>query len=121
MKPRVVNLREKAGLIQERHKYKLIAELNDIQFKLVKAKRDFVLHRHDDTDEAFFVVEGEMKLVIEDQTFNLRPGELIVVPKGKMHKPVCETECCVMLVEPKGTVNTGSVGGALTDLELEWI
>ena len=118
---RVVNLEEKAAKIQELHKYKLIAELNDIQFKLVKAKREFVWHSHDETDEMFFVVEGEMQLAFRDRVFDLRQGELIVVPKGVEHKPICVSECTVMLVEPKCTVNTGNTGGPLTDTTLEWI
>jgi mannose-6-phosphate isomerase-like protein (cupin superfamily) len=118
---RVVNLEEKARLIKELHKYRLIAELNDYQFKMVKAKREFVWHSHAETDEVFFVVEGEMKLAFPDKVFDLRKGELIVVPKGVEHKPICKTECTVMLIEPKGTVNTGSTGGPLTDDELEWI
>ncbi len=121
MQPRVVNLQDKANLITEKHKYKLIAELNDYQFKLIKVKREFVLHKHDETDEMFFVVQGEMKLQIEDETFELKAGELCVVPKGAMHKPICQTECTVMLVEPNTTINTGNVKSDLTDSELEWI
>jgi mannose-6-phosphate isomerase-like protein (cupin superfamily) len=121
MEVRVVNLEEKAGLITELHKYKLIAELNDYQFKLVKAKREFIWHSHEDTDEMFFVVEGAMQLALRDKTFDVRKGELIVVPKGVEHKPICNMECTVMLVEPKGTLNTGSAGGPLTDTEVEWI
>jgi mannose-6-phosphate isomerase-like protein (cupin superfamily) len=121
MEIRVVNLEEKARLINELHKYKLIAELNDYQFKLVKAKREFVWHSHAETDEVFFVVEGKMQLAFCDKIFDLKEGEFIVVPKGIEHKPICETECTVMLIEPKGTVNTGNTGGPLTDSELEWI
>lgn len=121
MTPRVVNLKDKSDLIQNRHEYKLIAELNDYQFKLVKAQREFVLHTHDETDEMFYVVEGEMKLQIEDEVFELNQGELIVVPRGALHKPICETECTIMLVEPKTTVNTGNITNDLTDTKLEWI
>jgi len=118
---RVVNLEEKARAINELHKYKLIAELNDYQFKLVKAKREFVWHTHAETDEAFFVVTGKMQLALRDQVFDLKQGELIVVPRGIEHRPVCVSECTVMLIEPKGTLNTGNAGGSLTDTELEWI
>lgn len=121
MEIRVVNLQQKADLIQERHQYKLIAELNDYQLKLVKAKREFIFHSHPETDELFFVVEGEMKLAFRDRVFDVRKGELIVVPKGVEHKPVCETECTVLLIEPKNTLNTGNAGGPLTDTNLEWI
>lgn len=121
MEIRVVNLQEKAHSINELHQYKLIAELNDYQLKLVKAKREFIWHSHPETDELFFVVEGEMKLSFRDQTFEVKEGELIVVPKGVEHKPVCESECTVMLIEPRGTLNTGNAGGPLTDTNLEWI
>ncbi len=121
MKMRVVNLEDKASQIKELHKYKLIAELNDYQFKLVKAKREFVWHSHEETDEMFFVVEGKMQLALRDKIFDLKRGELIVVPKGIEHKPICNAECTVMLIEPKGTLNTGSAGGPLTDADLEWI
>jgi len=121
MEIRVVNLEKKAGLINELHKYKLVAELNDYQFKLVKAKREFIWHCHEETDEMFFIVEGRMKLAFRNEIFELKKGELIVVPKGVEHKPICDTECTVMLVEPKGTINTGNAGGDLTDTELEWI
>lgn len=121
MDMRVVNLEEKALLIHERHKYKVVAELNDYQFKLVKAQREFIWHSHEETDEMFFVVEGTMQLAVRDRVFDLKKGEMIVVPKGTEHKPICETECTVMLVEPKGTLNTGSAGGPLTDVDLEWI
>ncbi|WP_414470117.1 cupin domain-containing protein [Methanobacterium sp. ACI-7] len=118
---RVVNLEEKASLIEELHKYKLIAELNNYQFKLVKAKREFVGHSHPETDEMFFVVEGTIQLAFRDKIFDLKKGEFIVVPKGVEHKPICNEECTVMLIEPKGTLNTGDAGGSLKDTELEWI
>ncbi|HQA93801.1 MAG TPA: cupin domain-containing protein [Bacteroidales bacterium] len=121
MEIRVVNLQEKAELIKGLHQYKLIAELNNYQLKLVKAKREFIWHSHPETDELFFVVEGEMKLAFRDRVFDLKEGELIVVPRGIEHKPICETECTVMLIEPRDTLNTGNAGGPLTDINLEWV
>jgi mannose-6-phosphate isomerase-like protein (cupin superfamily) len=121
MEIRVVSLQEKARSIKELHQYKLIAELNNYQLKLVKAKREFIWHSHPETDELFFVIEGEMKLAFRDCVFDLKEGELIVVPKGVEHKPICETECTVMLIEPRDTLNTGNAGGPLTDTNLEWI
>ena len=121
MQMRVVNLEERARLIKERHKYKLIAELNDYQFKLVKAKREFIWHSHEETDELFFIVEGQMKLATREKVFELKKGELIVTPKGVEHRPVFDEECTMMLVEPSDTLNTGNVGGPLTDTDLEWI
>ena len=121
MEIRVVNLEEKASKIEELHKYKLIAELNDYQFKLIKAKREFIWHSHKETDEMFFVVEGNMQLSFRDKVYDLKKGELIVVPKGIEHKPICKTECTIMLVEPRGTLNTGDISSSLTNTELEWI
>ena len=118
---RVVNVETKASQIQDLNKYKLIAELNEYQFKLIRAKREFIFHAHPETDEMFFVIEGQMQLALRDRIFPLRKGELIVVPKGVEHKPICPEECVVMLIEPKNTLNTGNVGGPLTDTELEWI
>jgi len=88
---------------------------------MVKAKREFVWHSHPETDEVFFVVEGKMQLAFRDKVFDLKKGELIVVPKGVEHRPACKTECTVMLIEPRETLNTGNAGGPLTDTELEWI
>jgi mannose-6-phosphate isomerase-like protein (cupin superfamily) len=118
---RVVNLKEKAGQIHELHAYKLIARLNDYHFKLVKARREFVWHHHDKTDEMFMVIEGKMKIALRDKTLELGEGELVVIPRGVEHKPVCEELCTVLLVEPAGTTNTGNAGGSLTDTRVEWI
>ncbi len=121
MEIRVVNLQEKSDLIKELHQYKLIAELNNYQVKLVKAKREFIWHSHPETDELFLVVKGKMRLAFRDRTLEVKKGELIVVPKGVEHKPICKTLCTVMLIEPSGTLNTGNTGGQLTDTNLERI
>jgi mannose-6-phosphate isomerase-like protein (cupin superfamily) len=121
MEMRKVTIKEKADLITELHSYKVIAEMNDYYFKLVKAKRDFVWHRHPETDEVFVGIQGKFKLATRDGEFVIEEGDMIVVPKGVEHKPICEEECCVMLIEPKETINTGSAGGALTATRLEWI
>ena len=121
MEIRSVNLKEKADLIENLHQYKLIAELNNYQVKLVKAKREFIWHSHPETDELFFVVQGKMQLAFRDRTIEVKSGELIVVPKGVEHKPICKTQCTVLLIEPRDTLNTGDAGGTLTDKNLEWI
>jgi mannose-6-phosphate isomerase-like protein (cupin superfamily) len=118
---RVVNLKKKAQLIKELHKYKLIAELNNYQLKLIKAKREFIWHSHPETDELFFVVEGKMELAFRGRILELKEGELIVVPKGVEHKPICKNECTILLIEPRDTLNTGDAGGPLTDTNIEWI
>lgn len=124
MEPRVINLEEKASLIQKAPKYKLIAELNNYQLKLVRGvKRESVWHSHPETDELFFVVQGRMQVAFRDRSFELNKGEFIVVPKGVEHRPVYydNEECVVMLIEPRGTLNTKNAGGPLTDTKLEWI
>lgn len=121
MNVEVINLKEKAEKITSLHAYKRVARLNHYEFKLVKARREFVWHRHPDTDEAFFAVEGAFVIHLRDKVLSLKPGDLVVIPKGVEHKPVFEQECTVMLIEPEGTVNTGDSGGDLTDTNIEEI
>ena len=102
-----INLKEKLSLFSEHWSPKVIAEMNDYQFKLVKLQGDFVWHSHSDTDEVFIVIEGAMKIELSDGIVELSEGEMFVVPKGVAHKPYAEEECKVMLVEPRGVVNTG--------------
>jgi mannose-6-phosphate isomerase-like protein (cupin superfamily) len=117
----VINFKDKARKIKELHSYKLVAEMNDYQFKMVKAKREFIWHKHPDTDEVFMVIEGHLQIDLRDKSLNLNKGEMVVIPKGIEHKPVCSEECTVLLIEPSGTVNTGDAGGELTDTDLERI
>ncbi|HIO24433.1 MAG TPA: cupin domain-containing protein, partial [Candidatus Poseidoniales archaeon] len=100
---------------------KVIAEMNDYQFKLVKIKGDFVWHNHEDTDEVFIVIEGKMKIEFENETVELNEGDMYVVAKGIQHKPSAENECKIMLVEPRGVVNTGDTEGELTTPNDVWI
>jgi mannose-6-phosphate isomerase-like protein (cupin superfamily) len=95
--------------------------MNDYQFKLVKIEGEFVWHDHPDTDEVFIVIEGTMKIEFDDRTIELREGEMLVVPKGVRHKPYAEEECKVMLVEPRGVVNTGDAEGDMTAPNDDWI
>ena len=95
--------------------------MNDYQFKIVKARRVFVWHQHPATDEVFLVIEGVLRIELRDNVHVLHEGEMVVIPKGIEHRPVCDDVVCCMLIEPAGTVNTGSAGGSLTDMELEWI
>lgn len=118
---RVVSLVEKAGLIHELHTYKLIARMNDYDFKLVKIRREFIWHRHDETDEVFMVIDGTLRIDLRDRVLELNAGDLAVIPKGVDHKPVSDEICTVLLIEPSGTANTGNAGGPLTDTDLEWI
>ena len=106
-----INLREKLGLFQEQWQPKIVAELNDYQFKLVKLQGDFVWHRHADTDEAFIVLEGELRIDFRDGAVTLSAGEMFVVAKGVEHKPFAEREVKMLLIEPRGVPNTGDAGG----------
>jgi mannose-6-phosphate isomerase-like protein (cupin superfamily) len=100
---------------------KVIAEMNDYQFKLARVKGDFVWHSHADTDETFIVVEGSLRIDFRDGSVQLRAGEMFVVPRGKEHKPFAAEECKIMLIEPKGVVNTGDAGGDKTAANDVWI
>ena len=116
-----INLKEKLSKFSDHWSPKIIAEMNDYQFKLVKIKGDFVWHNHADTDETFIVVEGKMKIEFENETVELNEGEMYVVPKGVEHKPCAETECKIMLIEPRGVVNTGNTEGNLTASNDVWV
>ena len=116
-----INLKEKLSKFSDHWTPKIIAEMNDYQFKLVKIKGDFVWHDHADTDEVFIVLEGKMTIEFEDETVELNEGDMYVVPKGIQHKPHAENECKVLLVEPRGVVNTGNTEGDLTASNDVWI
>ena len=116
-----INLRDKLAKFSDHWSPKVIAEMNDYQFKLVKLQGDFVWHSHADTDEAFIVIEGAMKIELSDGIVELNEGEMFVVPKGVAPKPYAEEECKVMLVEPRGVVNTGDSKGKLTASNDVWI
>ena len=116
-----VNLREKLGRFADHWSPRVVAEMNDYQFKLVKLLGEFVWHRHEDTDETFLVVDGRMRIELRDGVVELGAGEMFVVPRGTEHRPVALEECHVMLIEPRGVVNTGSAGGAYTAPDNVWI
>ena len=116
-----VNLAEKFALFSEHWTPKIIAELNDYQIKIVKVVGDFVWHDHSDTDEFFLVIEGTLFIEFEDETMELNAGELYVVPKGVQHRPYALEECKVMLIEPRGVVNTGEADSNLTASNDVWI
>ena len=116
-----INLEDKLSKFSEHWSPKVIAEMNDYQFKLVKIEGEFVWHEHPDTDEVFIVIEGTMQIEFEDRTIELSEGEMLVVPRGVRHKPYAEAECKVMLVEPRGVVNTGDTGDELTADNDVWV
>lgn len=117
-----VNFNEKLKKFNDFWKPKVIAEMNDYQFKLVKIINEFVWHKHDDTDEVFIVINGEMKIEFKDRKpIKLQQGEMFVIPKGVEHKPSSEKECNLLIIEPKGVINTGSEFGAMTAENDVWV
>ena len=116
-----INFSEKLSEFSDHWSPKVIAEMNNYQFKLVKIEGDFIWHNHADTDETFIVLEGSMFIELEDETVELNEGEMYVVPKGVNHKPYALEECKVMLVEPRGVLNTGNKNNDLTVSNDEWI
>ena len=118
---RPINLQHKFGLFNEQWQPKVIAEMNDYQFKVVKLQGDFIWHDHKDTDETFIVVEGDLRIDFRDGAVTLSAGEMFVVPKGVEHKPYAEHEVKLMLIEPRGVPNTGHEGGERTAANDAWI
>jgi mannose-6-phosphate isomerase-like protein (cupin superfamily) len=116
-----INFDEKLTKFSDHWSPRVVAEMNDYQFKLVKLKGEFVWHNHADTDEVFIVVKGSMGIEMEQETITLNEGEMYVVTKGVMHRPFADHECHVMLVEPRGVVNTGDVEGQLTAENDVWV
>lgn len=117
-----IGIEQKFSKFSEHFRPKVIAQMNDYQFKLGRAEGDFVWHSHPDTDETFIVMEGELAIDFRDGRVTLRAGEMFVVPKGVEHKPFAAAECRFMLVEPAGVRNTGDAPtGALTAPDDVWI
>jgi|SRR5215216_1436853 len=116
-----INFREKLAKFSEHWSPKVIAHMNDYQFKLVKIQGEFVWHSHGETDDVFIVLDGAMSIELRDGRVDLKAGEMFVVPKGVEHKPVAEGECQLLLVEPVGTINTGDAGGEMTAPDDVWI
>ena len=116
-----INFKDKLAKFSEHWKPKVVAELNDYQLKLVKIQGEFVWHNHPETDEVFIVLRGQMALHFRDGSVSLKEGELFVVPKGVEHKPAAVEECAILLIEPRGVVNTGQAGGDLTAENDVWI
>jgi mannose-6-phosphate isomerase-like protein (cupin superfamily) len=99
---------------------KIIAHMNDYHFKLAKAHGEFVWHSHAETDEVFIVLNGELTIEMRDGQVTIKKDEMFIVPQGIEHRPVAKAECHLLLVEPAGTINTGSTGGEMM-VDEEWI
>ena len=116
-----INFKSKFQKFEDHWSPKVIAEMNNYQFKLVKIEKDFIWHKHDETDEVFIVMEGKIFIEFEDEVVEINEGEMIVVPKGVKHKPYAEKEAKIMLIEPRGIVNTGDRENKLTAPNDQWI
>lgn len=116
-----INLQQKFSLFAEQWQPKVIAEMNEYQFKVVKLEGDFIWHSHRDTDETFIVIEGNLRIDFRDGAVHIGPGEMFVVPRGVEHKPFAEREVKLMLIEPRGLRNTGDEGGERTAPNDVWV
>ncbi len=116
-----VSLEEKFAKFDEHWSPKIVAELNGQYAKVAKFLGAFDWHRHEKEDELFFVIRGKLDIQLRDGLVTLSAGEMCVVPKGVEHRPVAESESCVLLLEPKSTLNTGNTETSKTVRDLEWV
>jgi len=121
MKSKATNIKQKFSKISNYWSPKILAEMNNHEIKLAKIKGDFIWHSHEETDETFIVIEGEMEIEFHDRIIYLKEGDLFVVPKGVEHKPYAELECKIILLELKGTKNTGNKSDKLTAENNLWV
>jgi len=116
-----INFARKFALFDEQWQPKVVAEMNDYQFKIVRLQGDFIWHDHRDTDETFIVIDGVLRIDFRDGAVEVKAGEMFVAPKGVEHKPYAEREVKLLLIEPRGTPNTGDAGGDRTAPNDVWI
>lgn len=114
-----VNIEEKLALFNEYWSPEIVGELNDSYVKLAKLKGEFVWHQHDNEDEMFLVIKGELIIKLKDRDIYLKPGEFFIVPKGTQHLPIAEKETHILLLEPKTTLNTGDIDNERTKKDLD--
>lgn len=119
--PAKVSFSEKFSLFEDQWSPKVVAEMNDYQFKLVRLDGEFVWHQHDETDETFIVLEGKLTIDLDAGPVTLCAGEMLVIPKGLRHRPHATMEAKVLLVEPRGVVNTGDTSSELTAAQDVWV
>lgn len=117
-----IDLREKFSMFSETWTPKIVGAVDDYHVKIARLEGEFVWHAHDDADELFLVVDGQLRLKLKGRDdVVLGPGELFVVPRGLEHQPVAEPTAQVLMIERQGTVNTGTAGGERTVAEPDWI
>lgn len=116
-----INFAEKFALFHDQWAQKVVAEMNDYQFKLARLEGEFIWHTHSDTDETFIVLEGELVIYFRDGEVTVRAGEMYVVKKGVEHKPHAPKEIKLLLIEPRGVLNTGDETNERTAVNDVWI
>ena len=114
-----VNLAEKLALLEGPYEPGIVAYINDHKVAVVKVMGEFVWHSHAETDDLFLVLGGRLTIRLRDRDVELGPGELFVVPGGVEHCPKSDEGAEVLLIEPRGTLNTGDSGGEMTRGERE--
>ena len=107
-----INLTDQLAGFSDHWQPRVVGQFNGHDLMVVKVKGEFVWHKHDDTDDFFLVLSGRVDIQLRDAVVSLGPGEIFVVPKGVEHRPVAEDEAHILLIEPKGTPNTGNVATA---------
>jgi mannose-6-phosphate isomerase-like protein (cupin superfamily) len=121
MNYQAINFQDKLSKFSEHWSPRIIAQMNDYHFKVVKVQGEFIWHDHPETDEVFVILKGQLEIHFRAGKVVLHEGEMFVVPKGLEHKPVAKQECHMLLVEPAGTVNTGDVVSERTAANDVWI
>jgi mannose-6-phosphate isomerase-like protein (cupin superfamily) len=117
-----INLSEKFGKLPDGdYSVRLVAKMNNYDFKIVKFKGDFIWHSHPETDETFIIMEGTLVMNFRDHKVEVNAGEMIVIPKGVEHKPSSEKGYRAILIEPEGVSNTGDVKSEITIEKFEWV
>ena len=116
-----INFAEKLQRFDDQWQPRVVAEMNDYQFKLVRIEGEFVWHEHADTDETFIVLDGQLRIDMRDGFVLISAGEMFVVPKGTEHKPYAEREVKLLLIEPRGVRNTGDEINDRTAANDVWI
>jgi len=113
-----INITQKFKLVNEYWSPRIAGELNDTYIKFAKLEGEFVWHHHENEDELFLVVKGVLRMALREREVTIEEGEFIIIPRGVEHKPIAENEVHVLLIEPKGTVNTGIIRNERTKDEL---
>lgn len=117
-----VNIDEKLALVTEHWSPKIVGEMNDLHLKVVKVEGEFVWHTHDQTDELFLVRNGSLVIEMRGrEPVSLSPGDFFVVPRGVEHRPIAASECEILLIEPRGVLNTGDAVGSELTADEAWI